>query len=275
MAYCIPVLQCQEYSQFNYVAMVILSISILICISKNSFIFKGVTPKNDWTIRVWNSNKCDKSSCLLSSCLTWSTANARPLLVSLRGLMTRKEGRMGVGRYKRGRKGYGTQGEYNPPLPPYQLNPNSHPPLLYSRRGCWIHTATPFSTRCAGAARNWALALSFGFSAPNPPPHSHLQTRCLWLPPLPPYITHHHCLTQQTRNQAIVAWLRVLASTPSLHSCLQTQMSVTTATSNETRYHPLPPPSITVWHGRPGTEPQWLGFGFRSTTSSPALHLRQ
>ena len=50
--YCIPVLQCQGYSQVNYVAMVILSISILICISKISFIFKGVTPKNDQTIGV-------------------------------------------------------------------------------------------------------------------------------------------------------------------------------------------------------------------------------
>ena len=28
-------------------------------------------------------------------------------------------------------------------------------------------------------------------------------------PPLPPYTTHHHCLTQQTWNQAIVAWLWV------------------------------------------------------------------
>ena len=43
--YCIPVLQCQGYSQVNYVAMVILSLSILICISKILLSSKVSHPK--------------------------------------------------------------------------------------------------------------------------------------------------------------------------------------------------------------------------------------
>jgi len=76
---------------------------------------------------------------------TPSTANARPLgpplWVLREGLRARKEGRVGLGSYWRG---YKAPGEYNHPLPPYQLTPNPQPPLVYSRRGCCIHPATPF-----------------------------------------------------------------------------------------------------------------------------------
>jgi hypothetical protein len=99
---------------------------------------------------VWENLTCGIP--VLNSINSKRKAFGPPLMGLREGLRARKEGRMGLGRYWRGRKGYGTPGEYNHPLPPYQLTPNLHPLLVYSRRGCCKDTATLFSTSCKDGA---------------------------------------------------------------------------------------------------------------------------
>ena len=124
-------------------------------------------------------------------------------------------------------KDKGTPGEHEQPLPPYQLTPNLHLPLGYCNRGCCNHSAAPFSFNCTDAARNRALALSFGLSAQNPFPPACVCERdahdqcCFKQDTPPPPSTLHHCrLTQQARNQAIVAWFWVLSPQPPHPACV-------------------------------------------------------
>ena len=98
-----------------------------------------------------------------------------PLLMGLReGLRARKKGGMGVGRYYRGRKGYGTPGEYNHPFPPYQLTPNPHPlRLLYN--GLLYGYRNPFQQHLHRCSLKLSPCAQFWVFSPNPPsPCSHL-----------------------------------------------------------------------------------------------------
>ena len=95
--------------------------------------------------------------------------------------------------------------------------------------GCCMDTTTHFSSICTDTAWNWALALSFGFSASNPPPlacickhDAHNCHHFKWDTPPPPSTTHNYCLTWQTWNQSIVAWFQVVSPQPPspAHVCI-------------------------------------------------------
>jgi hypothetical protein len=180
-------------------------------------------------------------------------------------------------------RGYEAPSEHNHPLPPYQLTPNPHPPaLVYSRRGCCIHTETPFSTSCADAARNRTLALGFGFSSSNPPPPLAFATAMPTTATTSSKTHHHHPVYHppspfdtagpEPSLSGLVSgfW----PSTPSPHSRLRTrcpQPPPLRARHNTTTLRHQPSPFDTA-----GPEPSLsrLVLGFWPSTPSPRLRLR-
>ena len=180
-------------------------------------------------------------------------------------------------------RGYEAPGEHNHPLPPYQLTPNSHPPaLVYSRRGCCIYTATPFSTSCTDAARNRTLALSFGFSSSNRPPPLTFVTAMPATATTSSEMHHHHPVYHPPSpfdTAGLEPSLSGLVSgfwpsTPSPHLHLRTQclqLPPLRARHNTTTLHHQP-----LLFDTAGPEPRLSGLvsGFWPSTPSPHLRLR-
>ena len=137
-------------------------------------------------------------------------------------------------------------------------------------KGCYDYIAPIYTSQCPDAAQNRAVVLGFGFSAPQPlpppcacecaaprPPSSPTSphTTSLHLPP-PPFRTAD---PKQSHRGSVLGFR---PPTPSPASRLRTRGHMTAVVSYKPPHHLPPPPSTTVSHGRPKTEPPWLRFGF-------------